>query len=933
MKDELNKALCSCDDAVRDSLGNTDFLEDLGLALRHRIQELGDVNDITRYVSVMEDLVRLTADAGPAKPGRLCNLGNSLLFQFNYSGNLADLNRSVTLREDAVQLTPDGHSDKPSRLTNLAVSFLTRFEHLGNLDDLNRSMSLQESALSLSPEGHPDKPSMLQNLGNSFLICFEQLGDMEDLNRSVCLHEDAIHLTPNGDPDKLGRENNLGGSLFRCFEHCGDLADLNWTVSFQQDAVRLTPAGHPEKLARLSNLGYCLLTRFVCLGDLDDLNRSVVSSEDAVNLTTDKNPSMPWMLNNLGNSLAIRFERLGCLDDLKRSVAMHQDAVNLTPDGNPDKPSILSFLGVSFSILFQHVGDIADLNTSIMLQEAAVRLTPEGHPGKLSWLNNLGKSLFIRFESLSDLDDLNRSVLLQENVVHLTPEGHPDKPSCMSNLGDFFIAHFKHLGNRSDLQKSVLDYSSAARSTTGSTHIRFPAATMWAGVEDPPACLDVYHVALGLLPELAWFGLSISDRHYLLLKAGKVVREAVAAALTSYDLQQAMEWLKQGRSVIWGQLLSLRSPVDTLKQRHPDLANKLCSLSISWRPRVLVQVLWKRRNLAPSRRSSLFHSRHMKMQMSQASEADTVTAKILEGFERLLLPKTISELSPAAQQDPVIILNMRKNRCDALILVPRCVDNKVMHIALPDFKPEDAEELSKSFQTLVPSSARNDRLSGHREGRLLPGDEFAHILSELWHRLVKPVLDGLVITVSHRIWWCPTGPLTFLPIHAAGLYGKDDTFGSKLSDYVISSYTPSLNALIEGFRPQSESKMESQLLAVAQPSAARQSYIPGTQEELDHIQRLATGKFPVLRLDGTMATLDSVQQGMRDSSWVHFACHGVQETSEPTESALLVAQHSRLPFPISSKWPSLTLISHFFLHVRLLQGTGASRRNQSILRL
>jgi CHAT domain-containing protein len=42
-----------------------------------------------------------------------------------------------------------------------------------------------------------------------------------------------------------------------------------------------------------------------------------------------------------------------------------------------------------------------------------------------------------------------------------------------------------------------------------------------------------------------------------------------------------------------------------------------------------------------------------------------------------------------------------------------------------------------------------------------------------------------------------------------------------------------------------------------------------------------------------MATIDEVQKGMKNSRWVHFACHGVQSDS-PTESALLLAGSSRL---------------------------------------
>ncbi|KAJ7867450.1 hypothetical protein B0H13DRAFT_2065512 [Mycena leptocephala] len=231
----------------------------------------------------------------------------------------------------------------------------------------------------------------------------------------------------------------------------------------------------------------------------------------------------------------------------------------------------------------------------------------------------------------------------------------------------------------------------------------------------------------------------------------------------------------------------------------------------------------------------------------------------LVGFSRFLLPKTISELSPAAQNGPVVMLNITDERCDALILMP-CPEGKVKHISLDDFTPTSAASLAKSFRDLVrhPGSVR--------EGCQNPEDEFARGLSELWLGVARPTKSNI-----QRIWWCPTGPLAFLPIHAAGLYGKDDTFGSKLSDFMISSYTPSLTALIEGFRPHFESHNTQQLLAVAHPGG------PGPA---------------ILRLDEHMATLENVTRGMRESQWVHFACHGTQNVYQPTESALLLANSS-----------------------------------------
>jgi CHAT domain-containing protein len=87
------------------------------------------------------------------------------------------------------------------------------------------------------------------------------------------------------------------------------------------------------------------------------------------------------------------------------------------------------------------------------------------------------------------------------------------------------------------------------------------------------------------------------------------------------------------------------------------------------------------------------------------------------------------------------------------------------------------------------------------------------------------------------------------------------------------------------------------LLAFSQPSGHGQYYIPGTQKEIDDVQWLAQAtkpQVPLLRFEGDAATLDSVRKGMMESRWVHLACHGVQNASDPTESTLLVAGSSRL---------------------------------------
>ena len=134
-----------------------------------------------------------------------------------------------------------------------------------------------------------------------------------------------------------------------------------------------------------------------------------------------------------------------------------------------------------------------------------------------------------------------------------------------------------------------------------------------------------------------------------------------------------------------------------------------------------------------------------------------------------------------------------------------------------------------------------------------------------------------------RIWWCVTGPLAFLPIHAAGIYSNSSA-RMNISDYAVSSYTPTLNALINASESHKTGRKFQGLLAVSQPNAPGQFPLPNTKVELAEIQKRA-GKFIVDVLEGPAASVVSVLDAMGTHSWVHLACHGEQDRVEPIRSA------------------------------------------------
>ncbi|KAJ7648744.1 CHAT domain-containing protein [Mycena polygramma] len=784
-------------------------------------------------------------------------------------------------------------STNPWYLGHLGRALYDRFQQRGNLDDIHEAISVQRSVLNQTPDSHPNMPDMLTNLANSLGARFKQLDSLDDLTEWIKKQEKAVHLTKDGHPEQPARLSNLGNSLVTRFDKLGQLEDLNTGISKHEEALRWSPDHHPYKSTWLSNLGGSLLTRFYRFGDLGDLNESISRQEEAVKLTPDNNLNKPDLLNNLGVSLETRFGLLKNISDLQECISRQEDAIDLTPEGHPGMPLWLTSLGNALRSRFERLNNLNDLELAISKHQAAVRLVSDDSPQKYKMLKNLGDSLRTRSKRFNSLDNLNECISLHKDAVSCVPDGHPDKPIILVDIGEALLGRYIQCHDPDDVGEMIVQYKSAACSPTGPASARFHAAIMWAGgadiLEQTSLGLEAYNVAFNLLPELAWLGLSINDRHREIRRADTLARNAAVIAISAGQPAKAVEWLEQGRSIIWGQLLNLRTPVDQLKQDHSELAKEFLSLSNDLERATIRS---SSRNQTPASIAQHIHEK--------AHRRDVLLKQIrkLKGFHRFLLPKTMSELSSASQKGPVVLLNAGDESCDALILM----SGEMLHITLPEFTPEHVESLAKSLERLIPYMGRSDidRLPGRREGgsKSLETD-FEHILSELWVRAVKPVLHAIGITTPRkdnwpRIWWCPNGRLTFFPIHAAGLYGKDIAFGSKLADFAISSYTPSLTALIQGFRSTSQLPEELQILAVAQPSAAGQKFIPGTKDEIHRIQQSVLGMIQVHPVFEHEATIARVEEAMRKCSWVHFACHGVQDATTPTESALLLAGDSRL---------------------------------------
>ncbi len=154
-----------------------------------------------------------------------------------------------------------------------------------------------------------------------------------------------------------------------------------------------------------------------------------------------------------------------------------------------------------------------------------------------------------------------------------------------------------------------------------------------------------------------------------------------------------------------------------------------------------------------------------------------------------------------------------------------------------------------------------------------------------------------------RLWWCPSGLLSFLPLHAAGDHSTQGHPAPRtVLDRVVSSYTPTVRALVHARRlslQRADTHMppgSPRLLVVAMPRTPDASDLPGAANEATMLRQLLPKHATVLI--GSQAVHDSVQAALPRHSWAHFACHAASDLANPSASHLLLDDHQRRPLTV-----------------------------------
>jgi hypothetical protein len=344
---------------------------------------------------------------------------------------------------------------------------------------------------------------------------------------------------------------------------------------------------------------------------------------------------------------------------------------------------------------------------------------------------------------------------------------------------------------------------------------------------------------------------------------------AAAEALADDDPRGALETVEEGRAFLLSQALVTRQELDGLRRADPALAGRfeelrgrLAAIRPTWPP--------------DPERMAAFRA----LAGEWAALSEEVAA--LPGTERFLLPLPLGtgDLLPAAAEGPVVTVNLDPRRCDALLLR----SDGVRAVPLPDLRAGDALAQAAAFHDAIGVlTAPGGAVLAAEAGRVV-----TDTLGWLWDVVAEPVLDALgfggppAAGPPPRVWWSPGGVLNGLPLHAAGRPGRP---GASVPERVVSSYTPTLRALMLGRVHAPVPGRPRTALSVAMPDTPGHSPLPRTADEAAGL----LARLPGARsLTGPAATRRAVLAALPGASVAHFACHASGDPARPADSHLLL---------------------------------------------
>jgi tetratricopeptide (TPR) repeat protein len=938
--------------------GQAAYLSRLGGALFARYERSGAEADLDDAIQHMKQAAAASHDDEPSRAAYLTNLGNTLRVRFDRSGAEADIDEAVGATRQGVALSSDDDPNRAAYLGNLGYALLARSGHSGAAADLDDAIENLRRAAQATHDDHPFHAGHLYDLGNALHQRFERSRDGGDLNDAVHNLQQAVRATAEDDPGYAMRLAGLGVAMRDRFGRFGDRADLDAAVETIQRAVEASD--DRARALYLDVLGTALSSRFEHFGPERDIDAAIKHLRQAVQAASSGDPDQPVYQHDLGQALRVRFERLGAETDLNEAIEALQAAARAAPAkalylatlgsalrlrsgrtgaavdldhaiehlrqavevAQVDEHSyIFGHLGLALMDRFDRTDDRADLDDAILVARRAVQATPEGQPERAAMLSNLGLMVGRRFDRFGAEADLDSAIEAAKQAVQATSQEHPNRTVFLTTLAITLRTRFRRTGSVRDEAGAIQAYLEGAYGTAGTASGRiqaFRAAASMVAARDHGRAADLLEAAVLLLPEAVPRFLDRGDMQTAIARFDGLAEDAAAMALSDPAVPErerparALRLLEAARALLLSQALSTRGDLSDLRDRHPELAARFVELR-AWLDAPAQD--GGLQPVPPPAAGSAFADAIVQDRRELAAEFRELLARIrgLDGFASFGLPPSNEQLLVQAEHGSVVVLTTNAMRSDAILLT----SGGITSVPLTDLSRADVVDQVASFHQAQRTIAEAESAIARANAVKSMG----RVLAWLWDHVTGPVLHALGYDEEPsdgepwpQLWWVPVGPLSLLPVHAAGHHTSPPDPGRRaVMDRVVSSYTPTVGALAYSRVKDTESGPAVRSLIVSMPvtpglpGGAELTFVPSevavVQTRLPNPAVLTESSGARAAAGSQLPTKAAVLKHLPGTSIAHFACHGYTDPTDPSRSRLLLHDHSTDPFTVAALAP------------------------------
>ncbi|KAE8143436.1 CHAT domain-containing protein [Aspergillus pseudotamarii] len=801
-----------------------------------------DKDALEKALIVTRQSVECTPEGDDGLANRLCSLGACAFAMFKHTNRMEDLDNGIDAFRRAAQLVPNNH---PTQSSSRALLYLQDI-------DAVLSASRKTAATGTDESGH--NAWALYHLGNQLDFKYVNTGNVECLHEAIQACSKALDL-PHEDNVIRAKVFALRGKCLReSFEHTGDVAELERAVADCKLAAKIMSEDHHALPGILQRLAFSFQEQYQLSGEMMCLQKAIKTAHRSLRLASIYGHAMSKFLSTLGGILLRRYSATLRLRDLDDAIhALCESLKNEAQMPRVVSATNMDILASCLGTRYHRSGDQRDLEGAEYASRQAVEVAPANHAGLPAYLANLGSYLMDRFQATRKPNYLKESMhTFARALDQVRSPLHAQL--CLGVMAGCRRIVYMITQNDEHLEAAIkICRKSIAVLSTESDII--------ANSQDELALLqcqnpDDQGEALGLSLQV-WNSLRASPFGRV-----KAASSAIKIYIDQSNLEKAYTLVIAAINVIplvHNRSLTLQDQQEVV-QVFSGLATDAFSLALrTKRPLlealdllergrgVILSLLMNDRSDTVKRRKThpakyRFGSLSVAQGGPEAPAENVQFSPAVDSSEKRI---TEEEVKAGAARGRIIIVNITSVGSDALILSSTGL--KVIHLRGLD--SDEVRDWIKKDMTAT---------SGNRGAN---NKAYLRFLSWLWRVCIKPILNELEYKVHDspeempRAWWIGTGLASSFPFHAAGNHltePNESTNSRPLSDQEI-------------HRPK--------LLTVSMATT------PGA-DDLDvgnyvHAECLS------------QPDADTVKSRLSGCHIAHFACHGVSEPRDPSQSGLL----------------------------------------------